>query len=173
MKNTIVSALAAAILAAVLISFFARAADYQSMTDEELLAEANAIRSEQLERRFALEDKTILLDQDGAQVYLTGDRRFSHGIYCLEVVVINNSDYTIQILIDNVSVNGWQCSGTGTTKIEPGNRLMGELRFNVTKTDIISEEDLSDLHFALVLYDSVNHERISITEPITMFISES
>jgi len=173
MKNTIVSALAAAILAAVLISCFARAADYQSMTDEELVAEANAIRNEQLERQLALEDKAILLDQDGAQVYLTGDQRLSHGMYYLGIVFINNSDYTISILMDNVSVNGWQCGGSGTTKVEPGNRLMSELGFNITKTDIASEEDLSDLRFTLVLYDSVNHERISITEPITMFISES
>ena len=173
MKNTIVSALAAAILAAVLISCFARAADYQSMTDEELLAEANAIKNEQVRRGLIAGENPVIYDCDGVQAYLTGDYTLYGETMELEVVVINDSDVEISLLPDDsrVTINGWECYSFGVSDIGAGKRKKAGMLMNIGDSDITAYEEISHIEFSLHTMNPDTYMTISHGEPVTVYFN--
>jgi hypothetical protein len=171
MKNTIVSALAAAILAAVLISCFARAADYQSMTDEELVAEANAIRNEQVKRKAAEEEKPVVFDQDGVQVYLTGNYKMTSTNLKIEAVVVNETDRTLDVLAANnrIAINGWECFSLGIPNTGPGKKQKGEFNITFGQSDISKYEEIEDISFKIDIFDMSSLEFVSKGEEVVVY----
>ena len=173
MKNTVVSALAAAILAAVLMSCFARAADYQSMTDEELLTEANAIKNEQVRRELIAGENPVIYDCDGVQAYLTGGCEFNGETMELEVVVINDSDIEISLLPDDsqVTINGWGCFRFGVRDSGAGKRKKAGMLINIGDSDITAYEEISHIEFSFYTIDPDTYKTISRGEPVTAYLN--
>ena len=150
------------------------AADYAGMTDEELAAEANAIRNEQLRRELDSEDKTVLFDQLGVQVYLTGEYSLHSSYLELEAVVINDSDATINMhcsIDQSVSVNGWQCYCGPITAVPSGKRKRGTFMIDLSASDATTYEDVKEVEFALRCVDANSYQTLSTGDPVVAFLN--
>ena len=65
---------------------------YAAMSTEQLHTAASAIRNELLKRDLVAAENVVLVDQDGVQVYMTGNNEIDWiGAFAIEVVVVNNS----------------------------------------------------------------------------------
>ena len=150
-------------LSCLLLLSAALAADYATMTDEELKAEHDAIRSELFARGYSAEAGTVLLDKGGILVYMTGDpvisQRYSHkdSLYLtVPVIIINRSSRDIShIYMGNESVNGWAVTGYfDPDDIPAGKKAKGEIRFDLSETDITEEDGFEDMEFSFTIQDN-------------------
>lgn len=148
----------AAALALLCTPCLADGLDYASMSDEELHAVVDGARNELASRELTMAGDTVLLDQDGVKVYLTGEKSISpFGSYTflrLETIVVNDSDVNASVSIESASVNGWEISGTGITKTSAGKKQKGDLSFDIAPSGAQSLEEIEDLEITLRLSDS-------------------
>ena len=169
MKKLVALLVAAFILA----SSSVYAADYQSMTDEELLTEANAIKNEQVRRELIAGENPVIYDCDGVQAYLTGDYTLYGETMELEVVVINDSDVEISLLPDDsqVTINGWECYSFGVSDVGAGKRKKAGMLMNIGDSDITAYEEISHIEFSLYTMDPDTYMTISHGEPVTVYFN--
>ena len=167
MKKLVALLVAAFILA----SSSAYAADYQSMTDEELAAEASAIRNEQVKRKAAEEEKPVVFDQDGVQVYLTGNYNMTSTALKIEAVVVNETDRTLDVLAANnrIAINGWDCFATGIPSTGPGKKQKGNFSISLKDSDISKYEDVEDISYTINLFDMSSLEFVSKGEEVVVY----
>ena len=170
-----ISLLVACIIA--LSCSIAYAVDYSSMTDTELEEQLDAIHKELLARRIHTEDKTILLDQSGVQIYLTGSAWIDNGLGWLKIsiAIINNSGRDIFLYIKDASVNGWIVPDASLWSsycgynIPNGNKLKDELRFPLYTVDGIDTiQDFEEAEF--ILYTNGNNSLGTQAIPYTKCI---
>lgn len=150
---------------------FAEGLDYSSMTDAQLHDIVDAARNELAKRELTTAGNTVLLDQDGVQVYLTGDYTItgSSKYLVLDVVVINDSDKNISVSIDSdCSINGWAVSTMGCGETPAGKKKRAELSFKLSDAGISTYEEIEDIEMTLYLYDMDKWETVSRTETITL-----
>ena len=106
---------------------FAFAEDYGSKSDEELQTMYTAIRQELASRGFQAENKKVLIDQNGIQIYVNGDfsveKEWYGPILKLPIVISNNSNMNICVQLRNSSVNGWSCETTFSPEIPAGKKI--------------------------------------------------
>lgn len=169
MKKLVALLVAAFILA----SSSVYAADYQSMTDEELLTEANAIKNEQVRRELIAGENPVIYDCDGVQAYLTGDYTLYGETMELEVVVINDSDVEISLLPDDsqVTINGWECYSFGVSDVGAGKRKKAGMLMNIGDSDITAYEEISHIEFSLHTMNPDTYMTISHGEPVTVYFN--
>ena len=145
--------------------------DYAAMSDEQLQAIIDAARNELSKRKLVLAEKTILFNQDGVSAYLTGEYEIEDydDVYLsLELVVINDSDKTVWISTDSVSVNGWNVFSYGIPETTAGKKQKTDLEFCISDAEITSFEEVEEVEFVFNLVDENTSTVFSTTETITL-----
>ena len=153
------------------------AVDYSSMTEEQLNAEYNAIRNELVTKGFLAEKKTIILDQDGIQIYINGDfsidkpYSWASSLYLyLPIIVVNNSDRNINIRLENASLNGWSVNAEGYDCSTPaGKKSKASLYFSIEDADIENISDFTDAEFVIIAYDTDTLRNVIKSNAITIY----
>ncbi len=169
----------AILLAAMLLcgTCVAEGLDYASMTDEQLHAVVDAARNELATRELVAGGKVLLFDQEGVQVYLTGD--FTADAFATDtmrfmrapVIVINNSEKNINVSIDSMSVNGWEVNSAGFSKISAGKKQKDELYFNAVETDVEAVEGIETIEITFKLSDADTFMFFAEIDPITLHLN--
>jgi len=145
--------------------------DFASMSDEQLQAIIDGAKAELSSRNSSGGEKVVLIDQDSVKVYLTGKHEvwgYESYYLDLEVVVENNSDKTISIIVDTASVNGWNVYGSGISDTGAGKKQKGMMEVCLTDAEISTYEEVEEIEFNLMIYDSDNWETIAYIDPITL-----
>jgi len=150
----------------------AESVDYASMTDEELHGIIDSARNELTKREMVFGEKTVLIDQDGVQFYLTGEYEFnasSDSKYTeLETVLINNSDRKVTVTVDDLYVNGWQIFAMCGSNADAGKKDKGSLDMSLADAEVNTFEDIQDMEFMIRVYDSETYDDLFIVGPITV-----
>ena len=143
-----------------MVPSFAYAEDYGSKSDEELQAMYTAIRQELASRGFQAENKKVLIDQNGIQIYINGDfsveKEWYGSILKLPIVIANNSQMNICVQLRNSSVNGWSCETTFSPEIPAGKKIKDSLKFELKETDVEELSDFEDVEFYFHVFDNDN-----------------
>ena len=160
----------------------AHAAKYADMADDELLKEYYEIQQEVFSRQMKAENNTLILDRNGVQVYVGGSIRIdkeyswstSYSVF-LPIVVVNNTNKTIDPYFDDASVNVWSTKIKETIDgVAPGKKGKGEVIFNLENTDVVTAMDIKQFEFTVRVYDShdfFGEQIVERTEPITLTVS--
>ena len=151
--------------------------DFSSMSDEELKEQYDAIRNELAVRGLKAEEKTVIVDKDGYQIYINGDISvgkqydWDTDVYLfIPVVVVNNTSYNVTMLVKNSSVNGWSVEGNKDWMSAPaGKKAKGNLYFTVNDAEVETLSDFTDVEFSLRVYDFDTYDDIFSTESITIY----
>ena len=119
-------------------AFSVYAEEFSTKTVEELHEIQAKIRTELLKRELIAQGKTLLFDDNGVSVYLTGEYEDSWMNLGdrLDVIVINDTDKTISIVPQSISVNGWNISFMSNTQVNPGKKLKGYFLLQLNGADI-------------------------------------
>ena len=143
--------------------------DYASMSDEELHAVVDGARNELASRELTMAGDTVLFDQDGFKVYLTGNNEISEysPFLRLEAIAINDTDKTVDFRISEASVNGWDvyCGGI---EVNAGKKKKDGLGIDLSSTDVKTMEDIEEIELKMYLYDSDAYERLTDEITITL-----
>lgn len=165
---------------AVLLAFCGVAtaeADYSAMSDDELHATINAARNELVRRELIAAEDVVIVDQDNLQMYMTGNNEISvmdNGDVWLyiEFVVINDADTSINLLVNQSTVNGWDVHGDGMGATSPGAKQKVRMRMKVSDGEVSSLEEIEDIVVSYKVFDSDNSKTISTTEPVTIHFND-
>lgn len=177
MKKLVSLFLAVILIMTTVVAF---ADDYSSMTDEQLKEQLSAIRNELAIRGLKAENKTVILEEGGIQFYINGDIKVdkpyawseTYNLY-IPIVIINNSKSNINMMIENVSVNGWSTSGDDDGGSTPaGKKSKAYLVFALADTDVEKLEDFTDVEFTVRIFDTETYNDIVKTNPITIYAKE-
>ena len=154
---------------------FAELTDFSSMTEEELHELINGARNELTLRELVFDKDTVLIDQDGVKVYLTGNYKVNEFYYpddlvsvTFEAVIINETDTTISVNFDSATVNGWDVSYNGIGDITAGHKKKDNLELYISEADITTYEEIEEVIFDLYVYDSDNWDTLFSPDPITV-----
>ena len=136
-------------------------ADYSAMSDDELQTELNLIRAEITKRSETKEAKEILAEADGLTVTMKGEPVVDE-IYdgskklILAVTVVNTSEESAGISMDEAYINGWKVSGMFIPTLEPGTKLKQEIEFYHVDENAELEklEDLEDIKFIFHTFEA-------------------
>lgn len=143
-----------------LTPLFSLAADYTSLSDEELLSSLDQIRAE-LEKRTFNSDRIICdSEKDGIIMALHKDAlstdEFDGSRLYIKCIVVNNGDKQIGVQVDKVAINGWECETTFSyIEIDPSKKaiITVEVRDFTSLTDCSSIEDIEDMEFYCYTYN--------------------
>lgn len=173
MRKIITTIVALALAFAILlpVEAFAELPDFASMTDEELHDLINAARNELKVRELIAEKDTVILEQDGVKVYLTGnyevkDYTSSSGriLLRLEAVVVNDTDTTVSIMFDASVVNGWDVGNSAIVDVSSGHKKKDNFEFTISDAEISSYEEIEDMELSMYVYDADNWNRMFSAE---------
>ena len=140
--------------------------DMSSMTDEQLHKILDSVRNELTKRELVFGEKTVIFDQDGVQVYLTGDCSVGKRYTELYAVVVNNSDVPVRFETSpdyTITVNGWDTWGDPDylRTTSPGKKQKGYINFNSENAEITSFDQIEDIEITLVLKNADTRKVIS------------
>jgi len=135
---------------------FAANIDFSPMSDPEILDIIDAARAELVKRKA--EGNFAIIDQDGVQMYQTGNYRITEYnandiTMQIEVVVINNRDVPITIFDNGTSVNGWAVDLLGTSSIPAGKSKKDNISFNMYKANITKMEEIHEVEYCFKIYN--------------------
>ena len=126
-------------------TMIASSEEWSMMSDEELLQNYNAIRSE-LEKRGYKEVKNnnLLLDQAGIKVYINGRATLRNDTFPLKgrimsipILIVNDSNYNINLFTaSDAGINGWDVNSQISEEVKSHRKKMGKLEFELDSTDI-------------------------------------
>ena len=158
----------------------AYAADYSSMTDEQLKDQFELIRNELVIRGFKAEKKTVIVEEANIQIYISDDIKLAKRYvwdttYCLyiPIVVVNNSNYTINMIENESSVNGWTTDCDDDIGAVPaGKKAKGNLIFELEDTEVEELSDFTDAEFTVRVYDDNTWKDLFVTKPITIYANK-
>ena len=133
--------------------------DYDTFSDEQLIAMLNSARFELLKRN-AKQDKMVLLDLEGVFVYLTGKVETSDSnVLKMEAVIANNTKNAFYAF-SKAYLNGWKCGSFDTGlpphsngMILPGTKQKGTIYFNPADTDLTDWNEATDMSLLFSVYD--------------------
>ena len=110
--------------------------------------------------------KKVILDQNSILIYIDGKARIEEtwvgvtkcSALVIPVIIENNSSYTINPTLEDVSVNGWSTNGGNDVAsiggVRYGTKSRNNLKFNLDKTDIRSIKDFSSAEFVFEVYNT-------------------
>ena len=130
--------------------------DFSAYSDEELQRTLDAIRNELYKRQTEKsEDMIFLADQDGVQLYLTGNywvKNYSSSFYLhIEYIFINDSDVQISVKKDSCYLNGWAASLGVSCKADPGKKVKDEFSIELTDLGITNLEEIDEVEISVYL----------------------
>lgn len=161
--------------------------DYSSFSDEELNTQLNAIRNELIARGYSTENKRLLLDQSGVQIYYDEDASTELRVdrhlgdtknFYIPIIIINNTDKIIMTTLEHTSVNGWSAYGTvSSAEVPIGKKSKSKLYFRVDELGINSIDEIEDVEFSIRVYDSIrwyanDKDIVKTTPPITIIFKQ-
>lgn len=147
--------------------------NFAEMTDEQLHGILDAVRNELAQRELAIAENTVLVEQDGVTVYLTGKYDLwgdpETGLYMgLQAIVVNESEYNVAVTVESASINGWVVYSGGIGESAAGKKQKSTIDFDLTAAEVTSYEEIEDIEMNLVLYDMTEWETISRVETIIL-----
>lgn len=176
MKKLLALVFALLMLAAIPCEAFAEVPDFSAMSDEELHALFDAARNEIAARGLAAGDDTLLFEQDGVQVYMTGNNTIDdYGDTVelnIEVIIINDSAYDIALVDDTTSVNGWVVMFYGVGGVSAGKKKKDFIELVISDASISTLEEVEDIEFVFRLLDENSYSAIGTTDPITVVFNQ-
>jgi hypothetical protein len=140
--------------------------DVSSMPDAELHALIGAARNELAKRELAVAENTLLVDQGGITVYLTGKAEVEGTSLLLEAVMVNDSGKTAMLGINTASINGWVVFAGGIGDTPSGNRQKGVMMIDVSGAGITTLAEVQDLELVFNIIDSSTIDSLFVTDPI-------
>ncbi|MGJ4851823.1 hypothetical protein ACH6CV_16415 [Bacillota bacterium Meth-B3] len=148
----------------------AEGADFASMKDDELHALINGARNELTKREMVAAEKTVLLERDGITVYLTGEHKTwgDGGVLGLEAVVVNDSENTVNVMMNSASVNGWNVLTGGIFSVESKKKKKNTFEIRIHEAELSSYEAIEDMEFVLRVSDSNSYDKIFETDKISL-----
>lgn len=144
------------------------------MTDAQLHDIVDAARNELTKRELVAAEKTVLFEQDGVTVYMTGDytireSSISDDIWLkINIVVVNDSGRDVGINIVNPSVNGWDVSASILSTTTKGKKSKQELTLNVKDAEVKSLEEIEELEIAFRMYDGETYKNFADVPAVTL-----
>lgn len=148
--------LLATVLCLCLFAFSASAEslDFATMTDDELTAIIEAAQNE-LNQRHPQDNNTlenfVLIDENGVKCYLTGEYEivgsYDDG-YCdlmLGAVIENNSGETVNVNVDDCTVNGFKVFGVGANDTRPGQKQRTSIDLYLADAGIYSIDEIESI----------------------------
>ena len=151
---------------------FAESTDFASMDDAALHAMIDGARNELTKRELIAAENTVLFEQDGVTLYLTGDYEVwgSDDSYYLELgaVLVNDSDVTVYATIDTAYINGWEVYGGGITDTGAGKKQKSVIDFHISDAEISTYEEVEEIEMNFWLVDAEAYEAIAEIGPITV-----
>lgn len=143
--------------------------DFSSMTDEEIQSLIDAGRNVLLERSLVADGKTLVFEQEGVSLYLTGDMRLTDsGFLYVGAILVNDSGTTISLINNACSVNGWMAFMNGIDSVAPSKKASGELQFNVKDTGIAAIEDVEEIEICIDVFDKDTPKTWFTIEPVVV-----
>lgn len=155
-------------------SCLAESLDYASMTDAQLHDIVDAARNELTKRELVAAEKTVLFEQDGVTVYMTGDytmqeSSISDAVWLtINIIVVNDSGRDVGISIVNPSVNGWNVSSLSLSPTSKGKKSKQELTLDVKDAEVKSLEEIEGLEIAFRMFDCETYKTFAKVPAITL-----
>ena len=159
----------------------ATASDYSSLSDEELRSQYEAIRNELFSRGLRAEKKTVILEQAGVQIYISGSptitKTWNDKHYLIiPIVIVNDSGKSIAIIPEEASINGWKADADLSDRNVPlGKKAKAELQFQLDDTDVETVEDFEEFELWFKVYDNddwFGDKVIDHTNTITVYAAQ-
>ena len=146
--------------------------DFASMDDSALHAMIDGARNELTKRELIAAENTVLFEQDGVTVYLTGNYDvwgYDEDNYLdLEAVLVNESDKMLYVTVRYAYINGWEVSGGAFSDTDAGKKAKDTLQFYLTDAGVATYEEIEDIEMTFAIVDSATYETITVLEPITV-----
>ena len=155
-------------------SCLAEGLNYASMTDAQLHDIVDAARNELTKRELVAAEKTVLFEQNGVTVYMTGDytireSSISDDIWLkINIVVVNDSGRDVGIDTVNPSVNGWDVSASILSTTTKGKKSKQELTLNVKDAEVKSLDEIEELEIAFRMFDGETYKTFAEVPAITL-----
>ncbi len=176
MKKIFALVLAVLLFVAIPCEAFAEVPDFSAMSDEELHALINASRNELAARELIAGENVLLFDQEGVQVFMTGNNSiddYGNSVELnIEVVIINDSEYDIALVDDSTSVNGWEVMFYGVGGVSAGKKKKAELELEISDASISTLEEVEDIEFVFQILDEDSYDVICTLDPITVVFDQ-
>lgn len=154
---------------------FAAAAepDYVNMTDEELQDMVNRASAELEQRTTAAgPENTVIFDALGTTITVTGVEvkktwNYNTGLI-LHTTIVSASDYSIEGIIINSAVNGWEVDHTGIIEISAGHKEKADFSFDLEGAEIETLEQVETLELSFS-YTIAGRYVYTDTKPVTIY----
>lgn len=141
------------------------AEDYSAMTVDELHNIQDSVRNELLKRDLVASEKTLLFENEGVTIYLTGEHSDFLGDLRLNTITINDTDKEFSI-VPELSVNGWDVSCVWDLEANPKKKSKGHIDIKIGGADISTYEELEEIVFRFSYwFENGNHTH---AEPLTV-----
>lgn len=152
---------------------FAEETDFASMTDEALHALIDGARNELVKRELVAGGKILLFEQDGVQLYLTGNytvQSWGEGkpVLQLEGIVINDTEQMIGVYIDTVAVNGWDVYGGCIINVDPGKKKKASFEIRLYDGEAMTYEEIEEITFNFRVSESSTYKKLFDAPDITV-----
>lgn len=135
-------------------------AAFEDKTDEELIADYNAIRLELGSRGYKAENKRVLYEGNGVQIYLNGDLSVEDNWMgpelIIPVVIVNGTDKNLYVQTRSQSINGWACDAMFSPEIPAGKKIKEDLGLLLEETDMTKIEEFEDAEFSFHIFSDDN-----------------
>ena len=145
--------------------------DFASMDDSALHAMIDGARNELTKRELIAAENTVLFEQDGVTVYLTGDHEvWGSDSYYLDmgVVLVNDSEKTVFLTVNTAYINGWEVYGGGITDTDAGKKQKANLDFGISDAGITTYEEIEEIEINFWLCDAETYETIAEVGPVVI-----
>ena len=146
--------------------------DWNSMSDQEITDAINQGRIVLASRIPDGTDHLTIVNQDGIEIYLTGNYKYdTYGDYIdlkLEAVVVNGTNYNINISDNGSCINGWTVETSGIYDTPAGRKQKGNITMSLVDADITTYEEITDIDFVLRAYEPDNYSIDIDLEPFTV-----
>lgn len=149
--------------------------DWANMTDDEITTIIAAGQAELASRNPApadgvlhMTEGTVLVEQGGILVTLTGKIETMGTIMELEVIIENNSSEPIYLNVTGSTVNGWEVFGAGVADIGAGKKKKGDLMFNLDDAEIDRPDQIEEMELTLSVANADTWSKIFDTDTITL-----
>lgn len=175
MKRIFALCLALLMFIAIPCEAFAVAPEMSEVSEEVLIDFINKARNELARRGLVAAENTVLVDQDGVQVYMTGNNKvevYDDSAYLyMEVVIINDSDKDIAVVEEDASVNGWEVTFFGIGGVSAGKKKKDSFEFVISDADISSLEEIEDIEMNLKIIDENAYETVSAADGVRVYFN--
>lgn len=141
-------------------SAFAINTDWSSMSDQDILNIIDSARAELVLRKAS--GNFMIIDQDGVQMYQTGNYRITEYspeniVMDIEVVIINNRDSEIFLMDNGTCVNGWAVGMASLANVPAGRKVKDVISFNMYKANITKMEEIHEVEYSFEIHFSNNY----------------